>query len=236
MSTPQQPLIPGKYYHVFNKSVGGELLFKNEGNYLYFLEKYKKYVAPFADTLGYCLMPTHFHFLLAPLNKKTLEGFKNLAGQTQSGKPCEGENQASKEGCEPFPVKVYEGCEPLVDLSKPGRVDLSRKFSHLFNCYAQAYNKQNHRSGSLFKNRFKRVLINDEEHLRTAIIYIHLNPSHHHVEKYFTDWKYSSYRALAGNGQTLVNKAKVLELFEGTENFIFCHQQKFELNTGLCFS
>ncbi|QQS50361.1 MAG: hypothetical protein IPM71_12330 [Bacteroidota bacterium] len=240
MATKQEPIVPGRYYHVFNKSVGGEFLFKNHENYRYFMEKYRKYVSPFAETLAWCLMPTHFHFLIKPLGgdktcggfeapdinregretqipNKTYEGFETLAGL--AGK-----------GSETLPSNTYEGSETLVSVA-----NFSKKFSHLFNCYAQAYNKQNHRSGSLFKNRFKRVLITDEEHLRTAIVYIHLNPSHHQVEKNFKNWKYSSFNALVGTGQTLVKREKVLELFEGRENFIFCHQQKYEFNTGLYF-
>lgn len=251
MSTPQQPLVPGQYYHVFNKSVGGELLFRNEANYLYFLGKYKKYVSPFAETLAYCLMPTHFHFLIRPLGfektcegseiqSETYEGFKTLVGLAGegsetlaglAGKGSETQTESNTyEDSETLCEKSYEGSETLV-----GFADLSRKFSHLFNCYAQAYNKQNHRSGSLFKNRFKRVLITDDDHLRTAIVYIHLNPSHHQIEKHFCDWKYSSFHAIAGKGQTLVNKEMVLDLFEGTKNFVFCHQQKYEFSSGLCF-
>lgn len=55
-------LEPNKYYHLYNRSNNHELLFKNRNNYLYFLEKYRKYISIFVDTLAYCLMPDHFHF------------------------------------------------------------------------------------------------------------------------------------------------------------------------------
>lgn len=51
-----------KYYHLYNRSNNHEQLFRNRDNYIYFLEKYRKYISPFVDTLAYCLMPDHFHF------------------------------------------------------------------------------------------------------------------------------------------------------------------------------
>ena len=60
-------LIPFEYgetYHVFNKSVGGVLLFKTSDDYFYFLKKTERYILPIADIYAYCLIPNHFHFLL----------------------------------------------------------------------------------------------------------------------------------------------------------------------------
>lgn len=55
-------LEPNKYYHLYNRSNNHEQLFRNRDNYIYFLEKYRKYISSFVDTLAYCLMPDHFHF------------------------------------------------------------------------------------------------------------------------------------------------------------------------------
>jgi len=51
-------------YHIYNRAVGSERLFKTDRNYQYFLSKYDKYISPVADTFCYCLMPNHFHLLL----------------------------------------------------------------------------------------------------------------------------------------------------------------------------
>ena len=53
-----------KYYHLYNRTNNQELLFKSRDNYLYFLTKYRKYTETDLDTLAYCLMPTHFHFMI----------------------------------------------------------------------------------------------------------------------------------------------------------------------------
>lgn len=58
------PLLPGKMYHLYNHANGDELLFREEDNYDYFLQKYAHYVTPIAETYAYCLMPNHFHFFI----------------------------------------------------------------------------------------------------------------------------------------------------------------------------
>ncbi len=55
---------PQTYYHLYNRTNNRELLFKEKENYLYFLTKYRKRFLKKIHTIAYCLMPTHFHFLI----------------------------------------------------------------------------------------------------------------------------------------------------------------------------
>lgn len=64
MSSNIQPLIPGSIYHVFNRAVGNENLFRKEEDYYKWIEYFKKYVIPFCELYAYCLLPNHYHFLL----------------------------------------------------------------------------------------------------------------------------------------------------------------------------
>ena len=57
-------IYPETYYHLYNRSINKELLFKEEENYLYFLKQYRKRFEDKLDAIAYCLMPTHFHFLI----------------------------------------------------------------------------------------------------------------------------------------------------------------------------
>lgn len=52
------------YYHLYNKTNNKEVLFRSEENYIFFLKKYRLYLDEYLETIGYCLMPTHFHFLV----------------------------------------------------------------------------------------------------------------------------------------------------------------------------
>ena len=66
MSVPtlRTPLISGKYYHLYNRGNNKEKLFFYDGNYDFFMEKYRKYCSPYVETYCYCLLPNHFHFLI----------------------------------------------------------------------------------------------------------------------------------------------------------------------------
>jgi len=52
------------FYHLYNRTNNREIAFRNSENYIYFLQKYRKYCSGFLDTLAYCIMPTHFHMLV----------------------------------------------------------------------------------------------------------------------------------------------------------------------------
>jgi REP element-mobilizing transposase RayT len=57
-------LQPGQFYHIYNRGINSEVLFKHPDYYTEFLELYAKYINPVADTLAYCLMSNHFHLLI----------------------------------------------------------------------------------------------------------------------------------------------------------------------------
>lgn len=52
------------YYHIYNRGINGENIFKTEENKRYFLQLFGKYVAQNVEVFGYCLMDNHFHFLI----------------------------------------------------------------------------------------------------------------------------------------------------------------------------
>jgi putative transposase len=54
----------GCIYHFYSRAIGAEKLFLENDNYFFFLTKYEKYLSPYFDTLAYCLIPNHFHFLV----------------------------------------------------------------------------------------------------------------------------------------------------------------------------
>jgi putative transposase len=64
MSIYYPPLESGKVYHIYNRGINGEDIFKEERNYTYFLQKYAYYLLPVLDTFAYCLLKNHFHLLV----------------------------------------------------------------------------------------------------------------------------------------------------------------------------
>ncbi|MCC6286969.1 MAG: hypothetical protein IT249_03720 [Chitinophagaceae bacterium] len=75
MSDYHIPLLPGEKYHILSRSVGNEQLFRLEENYRFFIERYRKYISPVADTYSYCLLPNHFHILLKVKEEEAINKF-----------------------------------------------------------------------------------------------------------------------------------------------------------------
>ena len=59
-----QPIIPGQFFHIYNRGINGTDLFMENDNYTYFLNLYDKYIGPIADTYSWCLMKNHVHVLV----------------------------------------------------------------------------------------------------------------------------------------------------------------------------
>ena len=73
------PFYPNQFYHIYNRGNNGEKIFYKEDNYLFFLERYNKYLSKYVDTFAYCLLPNHFHFLIKINDKlQTSEQFRLL--------------------------------------------------------------------------------------------------------------------------------------------------------------
>ncbi|MDX1544401.1 MAG: transposase [Christiangramia sp.] len=103
---------------------------------------------------------------------------------------------------------------------------IPQAFSNCFNSYTKAINKSYNRSGSLFQDRFKRKVVQDENYLRKLIIYIHLNPELHQLIGDFTKYDFSSYKGFLSAKPSLLKRQEVLGLFNSLENFKFLHAER----------
>ena len=102
----------------------------------------------------------------------------------------------------------------------------SSQFSHLFNSYAQAFNKQHKRHGSLFESPFKRKYVDSDQYFQEVVSYIHNNPVHHGFTDNATDYPWSSYHSAISSKTTKLKRTELLNWFGSTENFVKYHQQK----------
>jgi len=65
MPRRQRSLIPGHYYHLYNRGNNHQRIFFERENYLYFLRQFRYFVAAqTVQVVAYCLMPNHYHFLI----------------------------------------------------------------------------------------------------------------------------------------------------------------------------
>ena len=104
-----------------------------------------------------------------------------------------------------------------------------KHFSHIFNAYAQYFNKLNGRHGGLFETPFRRIRVNTKKYFRQMVFYIHYNPVKHGFVEHISDWKWSSYPAIVSEKPTRLSREAVLEYFDDADNFKAWHQQEHNL-------
>ena len=83
----------------------------------------------------------------------------------------------------------------LVETPQP---NLSRGMQHLNGVYTQWFNRQYSRFGHLVQGRFKSIVVEKERYLLELARYIVLNPVRAKMVRSTRDWRWSSYRATAG--------------------------------------
>lgn len=192
------PIFGGSYYHIFNRGINRQNIFFAERNYLYFFELLKKYLSAYIDILAYCLLPNHFHLIIRVKDALILPAND--------------------------PIFLKDRIiETITDETEIGRL-VSDQFRRLFISYTMAVNKQENRSGALFESKFKRLEIEDDNYLKYAIFYTHLNPEKHGIGLNFRKYNYSSYQSVLSSKPTKINRDLVLELFDGQEEFISYHK------------
>lgn len=187
-----EKLIPNEYYHIYNRGINGENVFKNSSHYQLFLEKYTTHISPFVETFAYCLLSNHFHVLV------------KIKSESELSEACS---------------SIYEG---KIVSSFEGF--LSNQFSHLFNGYAQAINKQFNRTGGLFESPFRRIHVDSNIYFNELIKYIHHNPQKHGFVSDFKDYPYSSYHAYLLESKTKLQRETVLNWFNGKQLYYDFHQ------------
>ena len=190
------PLVPGKMYHLVSHAVGDENLFRSDENYRFFLSRYRFYIEPIAETLSFCLMPNHFHFMVRIRQpEEILAHFYQVK-----------------------PGKLFDP-EKVSDF-------IMERFSNLLNSYSKSYNKVYARRGALFVDYMSRTEICDEKQFLATVSYIHRNPVHHGFTDNMEDWKWSSYQAIKKSElSTAISRDEILRFFEGVESFVAFHKQ-----------
>jgi putative transposase len=186
-------------------------VFFTPGNYIFFIQKMRTHVAPFGDFLCYCLMPNHFHWLFyvreveLPIGGVTRSG--DNVGVTRSHADITSSN---------------------ADI-KPRT--LNDSIGILLRSYTRAINKQENRTGALFREKTKAKngwgnqypsktqtkyptpVLRWEDYGWTAFNYIHQNPVKAGLVSHPEEWYYSSALDFAGSRKgTLCNQDLAKEL------------------------
>jgi len=185
--------VEGGYYHIYNRGVNKDIIFKDQQDYSVFLRFLKEYLLPpnhhdleilrkiaprripincfvDIDLLAYCLMPNHFHLFV---KQKTSEGLKTF-------------------------------------------------MKALATNYVIYFNRKYDRIGPLFQGIYKAVLIQNESYLLHMTRYIHTNPVELFArDGPLQDYLYSSYSIYLGKKKyEWVKPDEILSMFsKGTKRY-----------------
>jgi len=177
-------------YHIYNQGNNKQKIFFNRDNYLFFLRKIKIHILPYADVLAWCLMPSHFHFMVLVKESQRL---------TQSEALTKGVSNSQS----------LNSSQTLTDMT------LNESLGIMLRSYTRAINKQEKRTGSLFKEHTKAECINcpngitpsfyntnsgtqiqistpEKQYPQICFNYIHQNPVKAKMVKKSNDWEFSS--------------------------------------------
>ncbi|MEW6114666.1 MAG: transposase, partial [Thermodesulfobacteriota bacterium] len=124
MSRPLRIEYPDAWYHVMNRGRRREAIFRDQDDYLRFVELLGQGSAMWNVRIAaFCLMPNHYHLLVRT----------------------------------------------------PG-ANLSRFMRHVDGVYTQRFNRNHNFDGSLFRGRYKAILVDADTYLLELLRYIHRNP------------------------------------------------------------
>ncbi|MCK4691924.1 MAG: transposase, partial [Desulfuromonadales bacterium] len=93
--------------------------------------------------------------------------------------------------------------------------NLSRCMRHINGVYTQRFNRRHDTDGSLFRGRYKAVLIEEDRHLLEVLRYIHRNPIRAGIVKKVEEFTWSSHHAYTSRAKKWdwLHKDALLSLF-----------------------
>ena len=204
----------GHLYHIFNQGNNKQKIFYTRDNYIYFLKKLNNRILPYADILSWCLMPNHFHMMVL-VNRIKLNIDETIHKMANNQSENSHQMNINTE-------------------------TLNTSIAIMLRSYTRAINKQENRTGSLFKPHTKAecincfrgvapsfirsdVLINyhlsEKQYPEVCFNYIHQNPVKAKLVNNVVEWEFSSARDYAGlrNGK-LINKVIAKEYVDISTN------------------
>lgn len=167
MTYRKHQIFPEQIYHVYNRGISLEPIFKNKCDYLRFIEviNYYQHSSP-------VLRFSYYNRL--PINQRELF-MEDLEKN--------GVKQVSIYAFSLMPNHFHFLLKEVLALG------IRKFFSNLQNSYAKYFNTKTKRTGSLFQEMFKAVRIESNEQFVHTARYIHLNPTTSYLVKGINELK-----------------------------------------------
>jgi putative transposase len=198
-----EPFEEAGIYHIYNCTNNRERLFITDENCYFFLQRYFKYISPFAETYAYNLLPNHFHFICRIRSAEAITQYLNALDDADR-------------------LKIEKAF-----LNNPETLFselIEAQFHRFFTSYSMAFNKMFKRRGNLFQRAFKRMRIKTDAQFLQTLVYVHANAVKHKLVKSLTAHPFTSYHEYLSNTPGNLNKAYAFDLLGGKERFIQFHE------------
>ena len=173
----------GQAYHVMSRTAGGEMVFGDVEKEAFRRLMWRLAKFSGVEILTYALMGNHFHILVkVPERAKFLKRFEGEAGEERLLEHLSLlYSKAYISSLRQEIARVREAgreeeVELILEAFRKRFCDLSCFVKELKERFSRWFNKHHQRRGTLWMDRFKSVLVEDGEALRTMALYIDLNP------------------------------------------------------------
>jgi len=193
----------GYLYHIYNQGNNGRKVFFKNGNYIYFIEKIKMYIKPYADILAWCLMPNHFHLMV--LVKEEEIPISSSDTMTLS-------HRITK-------IRTFNNSIAIMLRSYTRAINKQENFKgSLFKAHtkAECINCFKGALPSFISNKMTPShLITEKQYPQVCFNYIHQNPVKAKLAKKEIDWEFSSARAYDNpKNEKLINRDVALKYID----------------------
>jgi REP element-mobilizing transposase RayT len=198
----------GQAYHVMSRSAGGEKLFGEVEKEAFRRLMWRMARFSGLEILTYAVMANHFHLLVkVPERARFLKRFEGGGGEERLLEHLtllysRTYIAAVRQELARVRAAGREGeAEAILDTFRKRFCDLSCFVKELKERFSRWYNKHNCRRGTLWMDRFKSVLVEDGEALRTMALYIDLNPVRAGLVDDPKDYRWTGYGEAAGGSK-----------------------------------
>jgi len=198
----------GQAYHVMSRTAGGEKLFGEVEKEAFRRLMWRMARFSGVEVLTYALMANHFHVLVkVPERARFLKRFEGEGGEERLlehlallySKAYVG---AVRQELARVRAAGREGeVEAILEAFRKRFCDLSCFVKELKERFSRWYNKHYDRRGTLWMERFKSVLVEDGEALRTMALYIDLNPVRAGLVDDPKDYRWTGYGEASGGSK-----------------------------------
>jgi REP element-mobilizing transposase RayT len=209
----------GQAYHVMSRTAGGEMVLGDTEKEAFRRLMWRMAKFSGVEVLTYAVMGNHFHLLAkVPERAKFLKRFEGEGGEAKLLEHLSLlYSKAYINGVKAELARVREaGCEAeaeaILETFRRRFCDLSIFVKELKERFSRWFNKHHGRRGTLWMDRFKSVLVEDGEALRTMALYIDLNPVRAGLVEDPKDYRWTGYgEATGGSKRARRGLCKVME-------------------------